>query len=180
MRVVDGDGVKGSHQDTPHLGPQVLPPGTAMDWVLRAALEAHAAKRLPTQVPVGEYLDEHSGFIFHIVGIQTTQTIHPQRTPTRPLILQSPRDVDSSSLQCSQTQQQHGQVVPHFFVGHEKMPLAPGGKVDRQALMAVSNEEPNLEPLTDALEVGPEIYIFGSPKMNIPYSHELEILSPPL
>lgn len=172
MRIVDRDGVKGSHQDSPHLGPQVLPPGTAMDWVLRAALEAHAAKRLPTQV--------HSVFIFHLVGIQTTQTIHPQRTPTRPLILQSPRDVDPPSLQCSQTQQRHCQVVPHFFVGHEKMPLAPGGKVDRQALMAASNEEPNLEPLTDALEVGPEIYIFGSPKMNIPYSHELEILSPPL
>ncbi|CAK9084216.1 unnamed protein product [Durusdinium trenchii] len=46
---------------------------STMDWVLRAALEAHAAKRLPLQ------------------------------------------------------------VVPHFFVGHEKLPLAPGGKVDRQA-----------------------------------------------
>lgn len=38
---------------------------------------------------------------------------------------------------------QHGpraQVVPHFFVGHEKLPLAPGGKVDRQARRR-SNED---------------------------------------
>ena len=65
--MVDGDGANGSHQDIPYLRPQVLPPGTAMDWVLRAALEAHAAKRLPMQVPFGEYFDEHSqhsGFYF--------------------------------------------------------------------------------------------------------------------
>eukprot|EP00913_Durusdinium_trenchii_P020718 g19458.t1 len=67
---------------------------STMDWVLRAALEAHAAKRLPLQ------------------------------------------------------------VVPHFFVGHEKLPLAPGGKVDRQALMASDlQEEPELEALGTPLEV---------------------------
>eukprot|EP00438_Fugacium_kawagutii_P022278 Skav211452 [mRNA] locus=scaffold1591:608537:619754:- [translate_table: standard] len=74
----------------------------SMDWVLRAALEAHAAKRLPMQ------------------------------------------------------------VVPHFFVAHEKLPLAPGGKVDRQArglgfatgaLMAADlNEEPEIEALETPLE----------------------------
>ncbi|CAJ1327093.1 unnamed protein product [Effrenium voratum] len=69
--------------------------------------------------------------------------------------LESPADwVLRSALEASAGARLPAQVVPHRFVDHQRLPLAAGGKVDRQALMAlgfgVEHEAP--EPLRTPLE----------------------------
>ncbi|CAJ1453947.1 unnamed protein product, partial [Effrenium voratum] len=70
--------------------------------------------------------------------------------------LESPADwVLRSALEASAGARLPAQVVPHRFVDHQRLPLAAGGKVDRQALVALGfgvEHEEAPEPLRTPLE----------------------------
>ena len=107
----------------------------SMDWLVRAALEAHAAKRLPSQV--GRRVVDHRNHGFRMF-------FHVFRWLSMVFPLLGPSKLE---------------VVPHLFVCHAQLPLAPGGKVDREALASLA---PQAEPAPEALQGGLETAVAGA------------------